>query len=246
MKSNDIVFQVSEETAEVMEEISEQLFDESAARFDEIADDIAAFKREVCEQNAQATEKADRLLASMADVSEHIRVISANVSESAEAGKESEAAILQAVNAVSVGLAELHRIQVSVMDKLNSDDSQKKLTCTLSKLAEMENEILQTKEAVDNTADKLIHCNELTNNIVSSVNDLQANDERLLDKGAENTGLILKKMDSILSCLDTLSVSIQTVAEKQTELEKDVKFLKLSFFKRLLVKIKSFFTKGRE
>lgn len=40
MKSKDVILQVADETAEVMEAISEQLFDETDARFDEIAESI--------------------------------------------------------------------------------------------------------------------------------------------------------------------------------------------------------------
>ena len=41
MQSKDVILQVADETAEVMEEISEQLFDETNARFDVIDKAIA-------------------------------------------------------------------------------------------------------------------------------------------------------------------------------------------------------------
>lgn len=45
MQSKDVVLQVADETAEVMEEISEQLFDETDARFDEVIECIEKFSQ---------------------------------------------------------------------------------------------------------------------------------------------------------------------------------------------------------
>lgn len=49
MATKDVVFQVSQETADVMEEISEQLFDETQARFDEIVEAIEESVRKIGE-----------------------------------------------------------------------------------------------------------------------------------------------------------------------------------------------------
>ncbi len=66
MQTKDVILQVSEETAEVMEEISDQLLDESKARFDEIADAIkdAAGKFELLQIEFKgATDSFDKLIA---------------------------------------------------------------------------------------------------------------------------------------------------------------------------------------
>lgn len=215
MQSKDIVLQVSEETAEVMVEIME----ESDARFKKVVEAI---------------------------------------SESADARSESEATLLQAVKGLAQNLVELQKLQSGVMDKLNSDDSQEKLISTLNKLSDIEKEILQTKDGVGNVADTLRNCNTLIEQLLSSVKGLQENDEKILNVGGENTKkadelgkqteetskLLFEKMGDILTCLDTLSHSVQAISEKQNELfekqaelDKDVKYLKLPFFKR-------WFTKG--
>ena len=113
-------------------------------------------------------------------------------------------------------------------------------------------------EAISESADTLRNCSTLIEQLLSSVKGLQENDEKILNVCGENTKkadelgkqteetstLLFEKMGDILTCLDTLSHSVQAISEKQNELfekqaalDKDVKYLKLPFFKR-------WFTKG--
>ena len=219
---------------------------------------IKVFRKDVGEQMVQSNEKVDRLIVSMADIPQLIQTVSNSISESADARSEFEATLLEVVKGLAQNLVELQKLHSGVMDKLNADDSQEKLVSALNKLADIEKEILQTKDGVGNVADSLRNCSTLIEQLLSSVKGLQENDEKILNVGGENTKktdelgkqteetskLLFEKMGDILTCLDTLSHSVQTISEKQNELcekqaelDKDVKYLKLPFFKR-------WFTKG--
>lgn len=225
--------------------------------FSAVLDAIGVFRKDVGEQAGQSNEKTERLIAIMADVPQLIQSVSHSISESDEAGKEFEAKLLQAVKGLAESIVEIQNVQSDVLDKLNSDDSQQKLTATLNKLSEIEKEILQTKDAIGNASDTLLNCNALIEQLLSSARGLQENDEKILDVGGENsrkvdelgkqceesTQLLLGKLGDVLTCLDTLSRSVQTISEKQNELcekqeelDKDIKFLKLPFFKRWFAK----------
>lgn len=294
MKSKDIIMQVSKETADVMDDISEQLMEESDARFDEVVeaieeavrkveslyteftgfasnsnsqltsnqgelmnkfasvlDTIEEFRKEVGEQTVQSNIKVDRLIEIMVDVPQLIQAVSRSISDATDARSEAEATLLQAVEGLAHSLTELQKVQSDVMDKLNSDDSHEILVSTLNNLSDIEKEILQTKEAIGDVSNTICDCKALVDRLLSSVKGLQENDKKILTVGIENekkvdelgkqtdenSKLLIDKMDDILACLDALSHSIQTISEKQTELDKDVKYLKLPFFKR-------WFTKG--
>lgn len=227
-------------------------------KFAAVLDAIGVFRKDVGEQTVQSNEKVDRLIAIMADVPQLIQTVSNSISESADARSEFETTLLQAVKGLAQSLVELQKIQSDVMDKLNSDDSQEKLISAQNKLADIEKEILQTKDAIRNVSDSLRNCSTLIEQLLSSVKGLQENDEKILNVGGENSKkadelgkqaeetskLLFEKMGDILICLDTLSHSVQAISEKQDELcekqaklDKDVKYLKLPFFKR-------WFTKG--
>ena len=219
---------------------------------------IKVFRKDVGEQTVQSNEKVDRLIVSMADIPQLIQTVSNSITESADARSEFEATLLEVVKGLAQNLVELQKLHSGVMDKLNADDSQEKLVSALNKLADIEKEILQTKDGVGNVADSLRNCSTLIEQLLSSVKGLQENDEKILNVGGENTKkadelgkqteetskLLFEKMGDILTCLDTLSHSVQAISEKQNELfekqaelDKDVKYLKLPFFKR-------WFTKG--
>ena len=226
-------------------------------KFGAVLDAIGVFRKEICEQTVQSNEKVDSLIAIMADVPQLVQAVSNSISESADARSEFEATLLQAVKGLAQSLVELQKIQSDVMNKLNADDSQEKLISALNKLADIEKEILQTKDAIGNVSDTLRNCSALIEQLLSSVKGLQENDEKILNVGGENTKkadelrkqaeetskLLFEKMGDILTCLDTLSYSVQTISEKQNELcekqaelDKDVKYLKLPFFKRWFAK----------
>lgn len=227
-------------------------------KFAAVLDAIRVFRKDVGEQTVQSNEKVDRLIVSMADIPQLIQTVSNSISESADARSEFEATLLQAVKGLAQSLIELQKIQSDVMDKLNSDDSQEKLISTLNKLSDIEKEILQTKDAIGNVSDTLRNCSTLIEQLLSSVKGLQETDEKILNVGGETSKkadelgkqteetsrLLFEKMGDMLTCLDTLSHSVQAISEKQNELcekqaelDKDVKYLKLPFFKR-------WFTKG--
>ena len=226
-------------------------------KFATVLDAIEVFRKNVGEQAVQSNEKVDCLIAIMADVPQLIQAVSNNISESADTRSEFEAALLQAVKGLAQNLVELQKIQSDVMDKLNSDDSQEKLVSALNKLANIEKEFFQTKDAIGNVSDTLRNCNALIEQLLSSVKGLQENDEKLLNVSGENSKkahelgkqteeaskLLFEKMGDILTRLDTLSHSVQAISEKQNklcekqaELDKDVKYLKLPFFKRWFAK----------
>lgn len=240
---------------------NEQLTSNQAELMDKFAavlDAVGMFRKDVGEQTVQSNEKVDRLITIMADVPQLVQAVSDSISESADARSEFEDALLQSVKGLAQSLAELQKIQSGVMNKLNADDSQEKLASAINKLVNIEKEILQTKDAIGNVSDTLRNCSALIEQLLSSVNVLQENDEKILNVGGENTKkadelgkqteeaskLLYEKMGDILTCLDTLSHSVQAIiekqnelCEKQAELDKDVKYLKLPFFKR-------WFTKG--
>lgn len=296
MQSKDIILQVSEETAVVMEEISGQLFDESEARFDEIVEAIGYsvkkieklyadftgyagkadarlssnqtevlnkfgavlealgnFKKHADEQSVKIEDKSNRLIEIISDVPQLIQAVSNGIFESSESTKEFESSLMQAVKGLAENLMEVHKVQSTIVDKLHSDDSNEKMTSTLNKLSKMEKEILQTKDAIDSVDDTLHNCNTHIEKILSSVKGLQESDGRILDAIGKNAKKVdeLSKQDeenaklllNVLTRLDTLSHSIQTISDKQSELcekqailEKDVKYLKLPFFKRWFMK----------
>lgn len=218
MKSKNIVMQVSEETAGVMEEIAEQLLEESTSNQEKLMDKLATvldaieiFRKDIDEQTLQSNKKVDRLIELMADV----------------------------------------------MDKLNVDDNHEKLVSVLGKLSDIEKEILQAKADISNISDTVHNYNELIEGLRSSVKGLQENSENIFHVSGENakkidefgkqtdenSKLMFEKVGDILTCLDTLSHSVQTISEKQNELcekqaelDKDVKYLKLPFLKRLFMK----------
>lgn len=227
-------------------------------KFAAVLEAIRVFRKDVSEQTVQSNEKVDRLIVSMADIPQLIQTVSNSISESADARSEFEATLLQAVKGLAQSLIELQKIQSDVMDKLNFDDSQEKLISTLNKLSDIEKEILQTKDAIGNVSDMLRNCSTLIEQLLSSVKGLQETDEKILNVGGETSKkadelekqteetsrLLFEKMGDMLTCLDTLSHSVQAISEKQNELcekqaelDKDVKYLKLPFFKR-------WFTKG--
>ena len=227
-------------------------------KFVVVLDAIAAFRKDANDQAGQVSEKTERLLTIMADVPQLIQDILKSIADTSAEHKEFDATLLKTVHSLAESLAELQKVQSGIANKLDNDDSGEKLTSALNKLSEIEKEILQTQTAIGNVSETLRNCNSLIEQLLSSVKDLQANDEKILgvdesnskkvdDLGKhteETSKLLLDKMGDILSCLDTLSCSIQSVSEKQgelcekqAELEKDVKYLKLPFFKR-------WFTKG--
>lgn len=227
-------------------------------KFGTVLDAIGVFRKEIGEQTVQSNEKVDRLIAIMADVPQLVQAVSNSISESDDARGKFETTLLEDVKGLAQSLVELQKLQSDVMDKLNADDSQEKLISALNKLADIEKEILQAKDAIGNVSVTLRNCNTLIEQLLSSVKGLQENDEKILNVGGENTKkadelgkqteetskLLFEKMGDILTCLDTLSHSVQTISEKQNELcekqvelDKDVKYLKLPFFKR-------WFTKG--
>lgn len=218
MKSKNIVMQVSEETAGVMEEIAEQLLEESTSNQEKLMDKLATvldaieiFRKDIDEQTLQSNKKVDCLIELMADV----------------------------------------------MDKLNVDDNHEKLVSVLGKLSDIEKEILQAKADISNISDTVHNYNELIEGLRSSVKGLQENSENIFHVNGENakkidefgkqtdenSKVMFEKVGDILTCLDTLSHSVQTISEKQNELcekqaelDKDVKYLKLPFLKRLFMK----------
>ncbi len=227
-------------------------------KFGTVLDAIGVFRKEIGEQTVQSNEKVDRLIVIMADVPQLVQAVSNSISESADARGKFEATLLEDVKGLAQSLVELQKLQSDVVDKLNADDSQEKLISALNKLTDIEKEILQTKDAIGNVSDTLRNCSTLIEQLLSSVKGLQENDEKILNVGEENTKkadelgkqteetskLLFEKMGDILIYLDTLSHSVQTISkkqnelcEKQAELDKDVKYLKLPFFKR-------WFTKG--
>ena len=223
-----------------------------------VLDAIGVFKKDIGEQTAQSNEKVERLITIMVDLPQLVQAVSNGISKSADARGKFEATLLEDVKGLAQSLVELHKLQSDVVDKLNADDSQEKLISALNKLTDIEKEILQTKDAIGNVSDTLRNCSTLIEQLLSSVKGLQENDEKILNVGEENTKkadelgkqteetskLLFEKMGDILIYLDTLSHSVQTISkkqnelcEKQAELDKDVKYLKLPFFKR-------WFTKG--
>ena len=212
-------------------------------RFAAILDAIGVFRKEVGEQAVHSNEKVACLVAIMTDVPQLIQTVSNNISESAEARTEFESALLQIVKGLTHSLTEFQKTQSDVVDKLNSDDSPEKLVSALEKLSEVEKRILQTNDAIGTVSDTLRNCNELIERVLSSVKGLQENDEKILNEWGENSKCLFEKLGDILTCLDTLSHSVQAISEKQNELcekqaelDKDVKYLKLPFFKRWFAK----------
>lgn len=227
-------------------------------KFGTVLDAIGVFRKEIGEQTVQSNEKVERLITIMVDLPQLVQAVSNSISESADARGKFEATLLEDVKGLAQSLVELQKLQSDVVDKLNADDSQEKLISALNKLTDIEKEILQTKDAIGNVSDTLRNCSTLIEQLLSSVKGLQENDEKILNVGEENTKkadelgkqteetskLLFEKMGDILIYLDTLSHSVQTISkkqnelcEKQAELDKDVKYLKLPFFKR-------WFTKG--
>lgn len=212
-------------------------------RFGDVLDALSDFKKYASEQSIKIEEKNDRLIEIVADVSQLIQAVSKIISESSETAKEVETTLLQAVNGLVENLMQIQKIQADIVDKLNSDDSREKLTFTLNKLSEIEQEIQQTKDTLGNVSDTLHNGNTLIEQMLSSVKGLQENEERILvasrkndDKvdelgkqSQESSKLLLEKVGDVLTCLETLSHTIKAVADKQAELEK---YLKLPFFKR--------------
>lgn len=223
-------------------------------KFVVVLEGIEVFKKDVSEQTVQSNKKADRLIAIMTDIPQLIQVVSNSISESAERRSEFETILLQTARGLAQSLAELQKMQFDVMDKLNSDDSQEKLISALNKLAYIEREIIQIKDVIGNVSNTLRNCNAFIEQLLFSVKGLQENVEKLLNIGEENArkvdkigkqiDVMFEKKDDMLNCLDSLYHSVQAISEKQkeicekqAELDKDVKYLKLPFFKR-------WFTKG--
>ena len=231
MQSKDIVMQVSEETAKVMEEISEQLLEESAD-LDEVVEAIE-----------EAIKKVENLYTEFTGY----------------VGNSNKQQTLNHTELMDnfTGL-------LDVIEMFRKDDgeqavqSNEKLDSTLNKLVGIEKEIRQINDATGSIYDTLQNHNEFNERLLSSVNRLKENDEKILNVSGENgkkadelgkqteenAKLLFEKMDDISTCLDAISRSVQTISQKQDELfekqadiEKDVQYLKLPFFKK-------WFTKG--
>ena len=219
-------------------------------KFTDVLNNIGEFKKDVEEQTAQSNEKIRRLITVMTDVPQLIQNVSNCINESETTREKFEDALFQSVNSLVQNIAELQKIQCNIIDKLNADDSDEKLTSTLNKLSTLEKEILQTKDDIGNVSNALFNCSELIERILSAVTYLQENDKNIIELGGENIKkvdkldkqieekvvLLLEKMADISTQIDTLSHNVQDISKKQDELDKDVKYLKLPFFKKWFAK----------
>lgn len=305
MKSNDIVLQVSEETAEVMNNITETLFEDTENRFDEVveaigksidkieeiysrfagyADDKFAgytekadsnkteilieievvkeilddFKKNSEEKLGENETKSNRLIEIVTDISQLIQMVSKEFSESYKNTKEYEASLQKTVKELSENLTEIQKQQTNIINEIRADDNGEKMTTLANKLTEIEREIFSTKDTANSIAEALRNCDPVIENILISVGSLLKHDKDQFERREEelqkidalckqeegSAKIMLEKIGDALTCLNTLSSSIQEITEKQMQLcekqdklEKDVKYLKLPFFKR-------WFTKG--
>lgn len=219
-------------------------------KFTDVLNNIGEFKKDVEEQTVQSNEKIRRLITVMTDVPQLIQNVSNCINESETTREKFEDALFQSVNSLVQNIAELQKIQCNIIDKLNADDSDEKLTSTLNKLSTLEKEILQTKDDIGNVSNAVFNCSELIERILSAVTYLQENDKNIIELGGENIKkvdkldkqiedkvvLLLEKMADISTQIDALSHNVQYISKKQDELDKDVKYLKLPFFKKWFAK----------
>lgn len=301
MKSKDVILQVAHETAEVMEEISEQLFDETDARFDEIAEAIAesaekienlyadfseytetskksednqgdlisefkglkedfeTLKKENKKNVGKVEEKMTRLITDTSELPALIKDVSEQIGTTSQSSKEAEENIMEAVGTLSESLLKIQEMQTSMTEKMKKDDFREKLGILSEKLSETEKSIRTETATVGRMSETLDGYGSVLDRLDSSMKTAQNNADKILateeanadsikklgERSVETSAELIGKLGEVLSCLDALSASVRSVAERQEEihtkqdrLEADMEYLKLPFYKR-------WFSKGK-
>lgn len=224
MQAKDIIMQVSEETAGVMEELSDQFLEESTAHFNEIMKAINDIDN-----------KFENLSTKFSGfIGDSSRQIMSNQTE-----------ITNKFSSV-----------FDVIEKCRTD-IERRATQTTQKtehLITIMDNVPKLIHAIEhNISESAEAGKEFNSTLFQVMKDLQSNDENFLKIGREHSNIIdelgkqskenfssiLEKIDGIEICFDTLSHSMQAIIEKQNELyekqmelDKNIKYLKLPLFKR--------------
>ena len=227
MESKGIIFQVSEETAEVMEEISEQLFDDSEVRFDEIIEELRESVKKIEKLYSDFigyTSRNDvQLSSNQTEILNNFSTVLENFDNFKNRTDEVFNKIDEKTNRLIENMADASKnIQVVSDSVLESSKSEKEFETTL----------LQTVNSLQENNEKILDVSQ---------KNAQGIDE-VVKRGEENSTIILGKIEDVMNCLNVLSNTVQVVSdrqnelcEKQSALEKDVKYLKLPFFKRWFI-----------
>ena len=217
MQSKDIILQVADETAEVMEEISEQLFDETDARFDEVIKHLeklcSDFTGYAGKSDQQTQANQTEVLQKFEPVLEALSKLDADGSGQAVELKAKSDSIIAVLNEISQLLQGLSEDVLSTSGKCNSISEQLREFVSASQAGS--EKLLVTEESNAEFLKKLSVQNDV------SVKELSG------------------KLGEITVCLEALSSSMTAIAkqqndlyQKQSDLVKDVQYLKLPFYKR--------------
>lgn len=231
---------------------------EVIGKFVIVSEALDSLKIDVREQAIQSNSKIECLIEIVADVHQLVKTVSQNISEVAESASTFEADLLQKIASLAEDLKLIQKFELEITKKLDADDSDKKLTAIQERISGIEREITQNASALSGVSDALNACNIIINQLLSSARILIDNDEKsnaaiertaeglnsLFKENEQSSTVMLEKMAEIVSRLDTVSHSIQRlsnqqieIVERQAELDRDVQYLKLPFYKR-------WFTKG--
>lgn len=227
MQKENIVFQVSEETAGIMEEISEQLYEENQNRFDEVSEGI--------EENLK---KIERLYEDFS-----IFVKKSDVSE-----KNSREHIEKQIGIVLESIA-----NYTTQNTESSKDLGSKSECIIDIVKVIGKDLQDGNSSIKESSLLLKSCCENIEKINESQRYVCDNDEKILQAEKNNLELtkqvyehnemmtkeILEEFEKVSKRLEDISMIINNVVEKQEELskkqdeiEKDVKYMKLPFYKK--------------
>lgn len=227
MTSKDVILQVADETAEIMEEISEQLFDETDARFDEIAEAIA-----------KSVTKIEKLYVDFTGYTEAYD----------KKAKDNQAEIISKFKGLQDGLVGLkdeskedyNRVEEKVTRLITITSELPALIKTISKEVGAAFESSREADevvidAVRDLSESLLKVQEMQTAITQHINT---------DDTCKKLGILSEKLSETEKRIQTEKATVDRMSETLDRfglvldrLEADVKYLKLPFYKR-------WFTKG--
>lgn len=217
MQSKDVVLQVADETAEVMEEISEQLFDETDARFDEVIECIEKFCSDFAEYtnraNKQAKANQEEVLGKIEPVLAALEKLNSDSNGQAAGLHTKSDHILSALSEITQLLQDLSKDASSASDKCNSILEQLKASASL--LQETNGKVLSQETAN-----------------MELIKSLSVKSDAAVKELSGRIGEIVVGLEAVSSSMKLITEQQNAIIQKQAELEKDVQYLKLPFYKR--------------